>query len=423
MAAAGGSLGRSSGDLPILHVDMDAFYVEVERQRDPSLVGRPVVVGGSSDRGVVASASYEARQRGIRSAMPSMRARQLCPEAVFVDADFSNYGAVSSAVHEVFASVTPLVEPIALDEAFLDVGGAHRLFGSSEQIAWRIRHDIADLVGLDCSVGVASSKLFAKLASVAAKPIPTPTEVRPGLGVKVVPRAEQLRFLHAHPVRALWGVGAATLAKLDGMGVATVGDLARVPADALVAALGNSHGRHLAALSNGVDERPVEPEREVKSISHEETFEVDVSDRSELVSEILRLADAVGTRLRRAGLEGRTVQLKIRDPELRLRTRSLTLEHGTDTAAEIARTATGLLDRVDFVDGVRLLGVGVTGLDSPRPRQLALVDDPGQAADDRPWREVSSALDEIRERFGDNAIAPGASTRRAGRPGQRRWGP
>ncbi len=423
MAVQASASGGRRDDLPILHVDMDAFYVEVERQRDPSLVGLPVVVGGSSDRGVVASASYEARQRGIRSAMPSMRARQLCPEAVFVDADFSNYGAASAAVHDVFHSITPLVEPIALDEAFLDVGGAHRLFGTSEQIAWRIRHDVADLVGLDCSVGVAASKLFAKLASVAAKPIPTPIDVRPGLGVKVVVRPDELRFLHEHPVRALWGVGAATLGRLDGMGVATVGDLSRVPVDALVAALGDAHGRHLAALAQGIDDRPVQPEREVKSISHEETFEVDVADRDDLRSEIVRLADAVATRLRRAGVEGRTIQLKIRHPDLRLTTRARTLDHPTATAAEIARVATGLLDRLDVSDGVRLLGVGATGLDSPGPRQLALVDDAAPGTDDRPWHEVSSALDEIRDRFGDDAIAPGASGRRAGRPGQRRWGP
>jgi DNA polymerase-4 len=398
-------------DLHVLHVDMDAFYVEVERQRDPSLVGRPVIVGGESDRGVVASASYEARVRGVRSAMPSARARQLCPDAVFVSADFASYGKVSAAVHEVFHSVTPLVEPIALDEAFLDVSGAHALFGGSEEIAWRIRHDIADLVGLDCSVGVASAKLFAKLASVAAKPTPTPSGIEPGLGVKVVARSEELAFLHAHPVRALWGVGAATFARLDALGVGTVGDLSRVPVEALVASLGTAHGNHLARLAQGIDDRPVQPERAVKSISHEETFERDLLDAASLRSEIVRLADAVATRLRRSGLVGHTVQLKIRHPDLRLSTRSVTVEEPLDTGPGIARLAETLLGRLDVSDGVRLLGVGVSGLSEPGPQQLSLVPVDAAGAVDGPeveqWRDVSQALDAIRGRFGHDAIGPG----------------
>lgn len=423
MTAVPISVSSATDDLAVLHVDMDAFYVEVERQRDPSLLGRPVVVGGSSDRGVVASASYEARMYGVRSAMPSMRAKQLCPEAVFITADFSSYGAASAAVHEVFRSITPLIEPIALDEAFLDVSGAHRLFGSSEQIAWRIRHDVAELAGLDCSVGVASSKLFAKLASVAAKPIATATEIQPGLGVKVVARADELAFLHAHPVRALWGVGAATLARLHGLGVATVGDLAKVPVDGLVAALGNSHGTHLADLARGVDRRPVEPDRVVKSISHEETFERDVDDFEALRSEIVRLADAVAARLRRAGVEGRTVQLKIRHPDLRLSTRSVTVDDGVATGPVIARHALSLLGRLDFADGVRLLGVGVSGLSEPGPQQLSLDMGDETSVGDDSWRELSAAMDLIRGRFGADAIGPGPRVGQRGRPGEQRWGP
>ena len=415
---------RARDGLAILHVDMDAFYVEVERQRDPSLVGRPVVVGGSSDRGVVASASYEARMRGVRSAMPSMQARQLCPDAVFVSADFSNYGEASALVHEVFHSVTPLVEPIALDEAFLDVSGAHGLFGSSEEIAWRIRHDVADLVGLDCSVGVASTKTLAKLASVAAKPIPSATEIRPGLGVKVVRREEELKFLHDHPVKALWGVGKVTLAKLQGLGVSTVGDLARVPTDGLVAALGTSHGEHLARLSQGHDPRPVEPERDVKSIGHEETFERDLTTDSELRSEIVRLSDAVASRLRRAGLAARTVQLKIRHPDLRLSTRSVSVETTLDTGPAISRLAVELLTRLDTSDGVRLLGVSCSGLSEPGPQQLTLgVEDGSGPTRDPAWEHLSSAVDEIRDRFGAHAIGPGARATRKEQPGHRRWGP
>ncbi|MDG2114541.1 MAG: DNA polymerase IV, partial [Actinomycetota bacterium] len=370
------------------------------------------------------SASYEARMRGVRSAMPSMQARQLCPDAVFISANFSDYGEASSAVHEVFRSITPLIEPIALDEAFLDVAGAHRLFGSSEQIAWRIRHDVAELAGLDCSVGVASSKLFAKLASVAAKPVATPTEIRPGLGVKVVERSDEIAFLHGHPVRALWGVGAATLARLAGLGVSTVGDLAKVPVEGLVAALGTSHGTHLADLARGIDRRPVEPDRAVKSISHEETFERDVVDPEILRSEITRLADAVAARLRRAGLEGRTVQLKIRHPDLRLSTRSVTVDGGLTTGPAIARHTVTLLDRLDLTDGVRLLGVGVSGLSEPGPQQLSLVMDAEEpAAMDDSWRDLSDAMDEIRGRFGSDAIGPGPRAAQRGRPGERRWGP
>ena len=426
-------MSNDAEDLPVLHVDMDAFYVEVERQRDPSLVGKAVVVGGSSDRGVVASASYEARMRGVRSAMPSAQARKLCPDAVFVSAHFSQYRAASQAVHRVFHSITPLVEPIALDEAFLDVSGAHLLFGSSEEIAWRIRHDILETVGLDCSVGVASNKLLAKLASVAAKPRATPRGIQAGAGVRVVNGADARSFLHGHPVAALWGVGAATLRRLQGIGVASVGDLSRVSEASLVQLLGHAHGRHLAMLSHGVDDRPVVPEREAKSISHEETFEVDVTDIARMRSEIVRLADGVASRLRRAGLACRTVQLKVRSPELRSVSRSQTLTESTDVGKVIADTAVALLDRLDTSGGVRLIGVAATGLAPPGPEQLELLHSLEEvgAPDDLvvPWGRVSAAMDEIRARFGTEAIAPGARSRRSehseqgGGPGERRWGP
>ena len=394
-------------DLPILHVDMDAFYVEVERQSNPSLIGKPVVVGGDSQRGVVASASYEARAMGVKSAMSSVVARRLCPNAVFVKSNFSRYREISRRVHQIFHAVTPEIEPIALDEAFLDVGGAHKLFGSSEEIAWQLRNDIYESVGLDCSVGVASSKLLAKLASVAAKPQITSRGIQPGAGVCVVERENQRNFLEAHPVEALWGVGVVTLQKLRSMGISTVRDLAAVPEAVLVEALGASHGAHLCKLSRGIDVRRVDSERQRKSISHEETFAADIYDRKVLESEIVRLSDAVSSRARTQGTAGRTIQLKVRRPVMSFVTRSVTVDEPVDTLPEIAERATELLAQLDVGQGVRLLGVGLSRLDTTGPRQLTLVEDDSRNSG---WSRLSGAMDRIRERYGHSAIGPGLPT-------------
>ena len=394
-------------DLPILHVDMDAFYVEVERQSNPSLIGKPVVVGGDSQRGVVASASYEARAMGVKSAMSSVVARRLCPNAVFVKSNFSRYREISRRVHQIFHAVTPEIETIALDEAFLDVGGAHKLFGSSEEIAWQLRNDIYESVGLDCSVGVASSKLLAKLASVAAKPQITSRGIQPGAGVCVVERENQRNFLEAHPVEALWGVGVVTLQKLRSMGISTVRDLAAVPEAVLVEALGASHGAHLCKLSRGIDVRRVDSERQRKSISHEETFATDIYDRKVLESEIVRLSDAVSSRARTQGTAGRTIQLKVRRPDMSFVTRSVTVDEPVDTLPEIAERATELLTQLDVGQGVRLLGVGLSRLDATGPRQLTLVEDDSRNSG---WSRLSGAMDRIRERYGHSAIGPGLPT-------------
>lgn len=391
-------------DLPILHVDMDAFYVEVERQSNPSLIGKPVVVGGDSQRGVVASASYEARAMGVKSAMSSVVARRLCSDAVFVKSDFPRYREVSRRVHQIFQAVTPEIEPIALDEAFLDVGGSRKLFGSSEEIAWQLRSDIYEGVGLDCSVGVASSKLLAKLASVAAKPQITSRGIQPGVGVYVVDSENQKTFLEAHPVEALWGVGAVTLRKLRSLGISTVKDLAAVPEQVLVEALGASHGGHLWKLSRGVDVSRVNSERRRKSISHEETFPSDVYDRKALESEIVRLSDAVSSRARTQGTAGRTIHLKVRRPDMSFVTRSITVDEPVDTLPEIAEKATELLAQLDIGQGVRLLGVGLSRLDETGPRQLSLVQDDKR---DQSWSRLSGAMDRIRERYGHSAIGPG----------------
>ncbi len=407
------SLGREYSDpveeMSILHVDMDAFYVEVERRDDPSLIGKPVIVGGDSERGVVASASYEARSRGVRSAMSSVVAKKLCPEAVFVRSNFSRYREVSREVHQILYAVTPQLEPIALDEAFLDVSGAHRLFGSSEQIAWQIRNDVYEGVGLDCSVGVASSKLLAKLASVAAKPKASSDGVKPGVGVFVVYPDAATQFLEAHPVEALWGVGRATLEKLKSLGISSVGDLASVPRQLLVEELGTSHGNQLSKLSRGIDVRHVDSERERKSISHEETFDSDVYEQATLISEIVRLSDSVSSRAREQGLVGRTIHLKVRRPDMTYITRSATLEEAVNTLPEIAGKATELLAELDLRQGVRLLGVGLSRLGLPGPQQLTLT---GVEETNSGWGKLSTAMDRIRQRYGHSAIRPGFPNRR-----------
>ncbi len=419
----------------ILHVDMDAFYASVEIRDDPSLRGRPVIVGGSSDRGVVAAASYEARVYGIRSAMPSARARQLCPHAVFLHGDMSRYAEVSASIMAIFADVTPGVEPISLDEAFLDVTGAIRLFGTPRAIADHLRRRILDTERLTASVGIGTSKLIAKLASEEAKPTIEGRTIRPGRGVFEVAAGGEWAFLDPLPIRALWGVGPKTHEKLARLGIVTVADLRALTEDRLVATVGAAHGRHLYAMARADDPRPVEADRAVKSISHEETFVRDVEDRATLDAELVRMADRVATRLRAAGLRGRTVQVKARYGDFRTLTRARTLERSTDRGPDIARTGRSLLDTLDLGGvhgGLRLLGIGVTSLGADRADQLSFEDlEPSGEGDSTSRTErdeaETAAIDEIRRRFGDDAIGPGAPASRGGgrrgSPGGESWGP
>jgi len=406
---------------------MDAFFVAVEVQRDPTLVGRPVVVGGAGPRGVVAAASYEARRYGIHSAMPSTRARRLCPHAVFLAGDHGRYQEVSTRVMALLRSYTPLVEPLSLDEAFLDVSGARRLWGPGPSVAHRIRDHILEAEGLVASVGVAPTKFLAKLASEAAKPRATLDGVTPGAGVVVVAEGGELAFLHPLPARALWGVGPRTHERLERLGVATVGDLAALPVEAVVAAVGDSVGRHLHELARGIDERAVEPDQAVKSVGHEETFATDRHDHEALGRELARLADGVGRRLRVLGVAGRTVVLKVRYGDFRTLTRSVTLAEPTDSGRVLARAAAELLDGLDVAAGVRLLGVSATGLVDGTVRQLRLDVAAGDEAGDEEWSEADRAMDAIRARFGTDAIAPAASLGPAGvrakRRGDQQWGP
>ncbi|KGA07773.1 MAG: hypothetical protein GM46_8370 [actinobacterium acAcidi] len=420
----------------ILHVDMDAFFVSVEMRRHPELIGQPVVVGGAGSRGVVAAANYEARRYGVFSAMSSSKARRLCPQAVFLSGDYGEYAKVSTQVHAIFMQFTPFIEPIALDEAFLDVTGSTHLFGDGTAIGWKIKEQIQNELELPCSVGVATSKFIAKLASKKAKPIPTSGGIDQGHGVLRIEHGEELAFLHPLPVQSLWGVGPATLVKLERLGVSRVGDLVALGEETLVRAVGKAHGRHLFALANGIDERSVKTERDLKSIGHEETFSHDITDRESMRREIVRLADAVSSRLRAHESAARTLQLKIRYSNFETVTRSITPGSPIASAPAMVKALDPLLEKIDPTIGVRLIGVSVSGFVEP-VEQLSLLDFGGDGSDEpgsasrttadleRDWSPASQAVDEIREKFGRGAISPASSLSANGRRelGQSPWGP
>lgn len=427
----------------ILHVDMDAFFVSVELRRRPDLRGQPVVVGGTGRRGVVAAASYEARRYGVHSAMSSVEARRRCPQAVFLAGHYEDYARVSEETRAVFDAFTPKVEPLSLDEAFLDVTGSIGLFGDAVTIGHRIRRRIADELGLECSVGVAPNKLLAKMASVEAKPRARPDGVEPGPGVFEVPEGGEVAYLHPLPVRRLWGVGPATHQRLSRLGVVTIGDLATVPAAALRGVLGRAGAQRLVELAAGVDPRPVEVERPVKSVSHEETFPHDLYDRAEIVSHLHRLADGVAARLRASGLGARTIGLKVRDATFRTVSRAHTSARGVDTAPAIMAVVVPLLDGVLEVTpprgGVRLLGVVASKFAAPG-EQLVLeglegrgggdstgVSDGSAGVDPARWSAAGRAIDEVRTRFGRTAIAAASALEADGvrvvHRGRNPWGP
>ena len=372
---------------------MDAFYASVEVRNDPELAGRPVLVGGAGGRGVVASASYEARAFGVTSAMPMARALRLCPDAVVISPNFSEYGEVSRQLREIFLSVTPLVEPLSLDEAFLDVSGSLRLFGTPEQIGALLRERIRTELQLPASVGIAPNKFLAKLLSGKAKPD----------GVMHL-RAEQVdAFLRPLGVRDLWGVGEQTAARLERFGVRTVGDVVELPEATLARIVGHSAAGHLATLARGRDPRSVIPYEAAKGMSAEETFERDVDDPVVLKRELLRLAEKVGRRLRSGGVAARTVVLKIRYANFQTITRSRTLAQPTDEATQLHLHSSEMLDalRLERVR-VRLIGLGTSNLvPADASRQLGLL------SDDR-WGVLERAADTARERFGDDAVTRGA---------------
>ena len=381
----------------ILHVDMDAFFVSVEVQRDPSLRGRPVVVGGVGPRGVVSSASYEARAYGVRSAMPTARARRLCPQAVYIQPEHGRYGEVSAAVMSIFRDVTPLVEPLSLDEAFLDVRGARRLLGSPTRIGQLIRERVRDEQQITCSVGVATTKFVAKLASTRCKPD----------GLRVVPADGVLDFLHPLPVGALWGVGDRTQEQLDRLGLKTVGDLAQLPGGVLRRSVGEAQAAHLHALAWARDPRAVVPDNADKSIGAEETFDVDQTDKETINRELLRLSEKTAARLRSTGQVGRTVVIKIRFADFSTVNRSRTLQSPTDGTQEIYDTARRLYVGLSATMPIRLVGVRVEGIGPV----TSVARQPTLGEPDRGWTEADRAVDAAIRRFGTGAIRPAALVR------------
>ncbi len=375
----------------ILHVDLDAFFAAVEQRDRPELRGRPVVVGGGgpNDRGVVSTASYEARRFGVHSAMPLRTAAALCPDAVFLPVDGAKYQAVSRDVLAILRRFTPLVEPVSIDEAFLDVTGSRALFGDGEAIARRIRETVSGETGLTVSVGVAATKLVAKVASDLRKPD----------GLVVVPPGEEASFLAPLAIARLWGVGPQTASVLREQGVTTIGELAALPIDVLVRTLGR-HGATLHDRALGIDPDPVGGGDAAKSIGHEHTFDVDTSDREVLERTLLAMAEGVAGRLRAGGLRAATVTVKIRDSSFRTITRQRTLSAPTDLPDPIWHAALELAR--PQLRGIRVRLIGVTASGLHEPEQMGLFE-----AEDEKGRRAVEAADRIRRRYGERAVTRG----------------
>ncbi len=403
---------------------MDAFYVSVELARRPELRGLPVVVGGTAGRGVVSAASYEARRFGVHSAMSSAIARRMCPEAIFLPPDMSRYLEVSHQLHEIFETFTPLVEQISVDEAFMDVSGARSLLGSAQDIAWALRARVKEETDLSCSVGIAPNKFLAKLASEHAKPRATPNAVEPGHQVFEVVPGKELAFLHPLRVGALWGVGPATLAKLEALSIRTVGDLAALDVGIICAAVGEAHGRHLYALAHAADDRDVVPERNAKSIGHEETFAADLTTHEELRVQLVRLCDAVARRTRASGVAAGTLMLKVKFSSFESVTRSTSPSMPLTTGPSMVAALEPLLASLDCAQGVRLLGVHAQKLSTETGRSPRLFDDGGDTVEDieEQWVPASRAIDSIVDKFGAGVIGP-ASAMDQRRPGDSPFGP
>ncbi|QYM75919.1 DNA polymerase IV [Leucobacter luti] len=369
----------------MLHVDMDSFFVSVELLDFPELRGRPVVAAHDTPRSVVSAASYEARRYGVRSAMPVARAKQLCPELILIPPTFEKYRRASREVMAIFHEFTPLVEPLSIDEAFLDVAGSLKLFGSPSEIARAIRARVRERTQLPASVGLAATKFVAKLASQRAKPD----------GILEIPPARTVEFLHTLPIEAMWGVGQATARTLKSRAIHTVAELAREPLPSLTRLVGAASAQRLHALANGRDARVVETTRVEKSIGHEETFARDIVDSEFLERELLRLATRTGERLRDADLEARTIAIKVRWESFETISRSRTLHEATNSTQRIYQTARELFLGLGAAGRpVRLIGV--------RAEQLAPAgsDPAGLWSDDEDWRAVDQAVDEVRGRFG-----------------------
>jgi DNA polymerase-4 len=371
----------------IIHLDMDAFYASVEQRDDPLLRGKPVVVGGHPTRGVVLAASYEVRPFGVRSAIPMRRALQLAPHAVVVPPRFAAYVEASEAVFSILETYTPLIEPLSLDEAFMDVSASVGLFGSPRSMATQMRERIARDVGLPASAGIAAVKFVAKMASDFGKPN----------GLHEVPADQTVAFLAPLPVNRLWGVGPKMEERLHALGLRTIGDVARAEPHALLAQLGDG-GAHLQALAQGRDDREVVPDRGQKTLGAEDTFEEDLQGDEELLPHIHAQAERVARRLRGAGVATRVVQLKLKTSRFRIITRRTTLEHATQDGGALFAAARTLLRREQLQEAVRLTGVSAQELGPVG--QLSLLDQPASVKTTR----LNAARDAIAARFGKNAV-------------------
>lgn len=403
----------------VLHADMDAFYASIEQREHPELRGRPVIVGGAQARGVVAAASYEARKFGVRSAMPGFEAKRLCPDAVFLSPNMELYASVSSDVHRVFEQFTPEIEPLALDEAFLDVTGSLGLFGDASTLGRELRARVREATALVVSVGIASNKLVAKIACRLGKPD----------GLQVVPPGQERATLAPLPIRYLWGVGPVLGDKLTALGIRTIGELGLAEPERVARAAGD-RAHYFVELARGIDERPVVPERAPKSIGEESTFARNVSDRETIAQAVVAHSEEVARRLRGAGYLGGTVTLKMklaqarapregtgrasesREPDYPLLTRQRRLPAPTSDGQLLARTALELWDETKLSEAVRLIGVSVSALVPRSEEQLELF------APRRP--QVGPTLDAIRERFGAQVIGRAVSAPDKVTPSMRR---
>jgi len=381
----------------ILHVDMDAFYASVAVLDDPSLRGKAIIIGAPEGRSVVSSASYEARRFGVRSAMPVSQALRLCPHAIVVAPRFDRYSATSAQVMDIFRSFTPLVEQLSIDEAFLDVRGARRLWGTPGEIARQVRGRVLSETGLVCSIGVAATKHVAKMASTLSKPD----------GLLIVAEQDTLDFLAPRPVRAMWGVGPKAAETLESRGIRTIGDIRDAPREVLQRALGPAGGDRVWHLSRGLDAREVTTTTVEKSVGHEETFHDDIADPAALRAELRRLSDRVGARLRRHGWEAATISIKIRYSDFTTITRSQTLETRTAVGQRIGDAAHELFDAVDHRQPVRLVGVRAEKLQPAGGDALALWDE------DEEWKKLEGAMDDATARFGTAAVTRAALLGRA----------
>ena len=375
----------------ILHVDMDAFYASVAELDNPQYKGKALVVGAGV-RGVVLSANYEARKFGIRAAMPVGRAKRMAPHAIFIAPEHHRYAEISERVMTIFNSFTPLVEPISLDEAFLDVTGAQKLFGDGREIAAKIRAQVEQEEGITCSVGIAQSKFIAKLASQHCKPN----------GMLEIKSDRILEFLHPLPVRALWGVGPKTAESLDRLGLHTVADIANTPRSTLVRALGDATGESLYELAWGRDYRNVIPDEPEKSIGNEETFARDIDSPEEILAEFLRMAEKATARLRERGLFAKTVTMKIKFADFTTLSRAKTVPIGIDGTHETYEIVKKLYLALNNEGArIRLVGVSLSNLLHEAPVQLEL------GARERGWRDADTAIDKAKARFGGGSVRPG----------------